>query len=121
MAVLWPVTHHCPHQQDLTNFFKTRTGQHLDELTDLNALDHLVVVDSVPELDEAVDVSPPAVGAEEVLEYSPSTVDAEEVDEDSAPELDDAVDLPPPTVGVGEDVEDYSALSLNKAVNLLPL
>ena len=84
MAVLWPVTHYCPHQQDLTNFFKTRTGQHLDELTDLNALDHLVVVDSAPELDEAVD-------------------------------------LPPPTVGVGEDVEDYSALSLTKAVNLLPL
>ena len=82
--MLWPVTHHCPHQQDLTNFFKTRTGQHLDELTDLNALDHLVVVDSVPELDEAVDLSPP-------------------------------------TVGVGEDVEDYSALSFVKAVNLLPL
>ena len=65
-----PSTHHCPHQQDLTNFFKTSTGQHLDELTDLNALDHLVVVDSVPELDEAVDVSPPAVGAEEELEDS---------------------------------------------------
>ena len=68
----------------MTNFFKTRTGQHLDELTDLNALDCCVVVDSVPELDEAVDLSPP-------------------------------------TVGVGEDVEDYSALSLTKAVNLLPL
>ena len=46
MAVLWPVTHYCPHQQDLTNFFKTRTGQHLDELTDLNVLDRRVVVDS---------------------------------------------------------------------------
>ena len=84
MAVLWPVTHHCPHQQDLTNFFKTRTGQHLDELTDLNVLDRRIVVDSVPELDEAVDLSPP-------------------------------------TVGVEEDVEDCSALSLVKAVNLLPL
>ena len=80
MAVLWPITHHCPHQQDLTNFFKTRTGQGAD----LNVLDLGVVVDSVPELDEAVDLSPP-------------------------------------TVGVEEDVEDYSALSLVKAVNLLPL
>ena len=70
MAVLWPVTHHCPHQQDLTNFFKTRTGQHLDELTDLNVLDRRVVVDSVPELDEAVDLSPPTVGAEEDVEGS---------------------------------------------------
>ena len=70
MAVLWPVTHHCPHQQDLTNFFKTRTGQHLDELTDLNVLDCRVVVDSVPELDEAVDLSPPTVGVEEDVEGS---------------------------------------------------
>ena len=77
MAVLWPVTHHCPHQQDLTNFFKTRTGQHLDELTDLNALDHLVVVDSVPELDEAVDVSPPAVGAEEDVRVGLVVLDAD--------------------------------------------
>jgi len=116
VAVLWPVTHHCPHQQDLTNFFKTRTGQHLDELTDLNALDHLVVVDSVPELDEAVDVSPPAVGAEEVLDYSPSTVDAEEVDEDSAPELDEAVvDYSPPAVGAEEELED-SAPELDEEV-----
>ena len=79
--MLWPVTHYCPHQQDLTNFFKTRTGQHLDELTDLNALDHLVVVDSVPELDEAVDLSPPTVGIGEDLE-------------DSIPELnEDVVDI----------------------------
>ena len=33
-----PSTHHCPHQQDLTNFFKTRTGQHFDFFTDLSVL-----------------------------------------------------------------------------------
>ena len=68
-----------------------------------------VVVDSVPELDEVVEVTTPAVGAEE------------DVEEDSAPELDEAdligglvvLDtppifwLPPSTVCAEEDVEDW--------------
>ena len=53
-----------------------------------------VVEDSVPELDEAVEVTTPAVGAEE------------DVVEDSAPELDEADEVSPPAVGAEEDVED---------------